>query len=333
MELISIILPIYNVEKYLNRAINSVVVQTYKKLEIILIDDGSTDKSSDICDEWKRKDARIQVVHQSNRGLSGARNRGIQEAKGKYIFLLDSDDYVSENVIEILYNQIINNNVDLAMCGFIKGMEEHYQFGNNDLLKAEIINGETAITRIYKDDVNALKYASACAKLYKRELFDGVEYPEGKLFEDMYTTHKILFKCNKIAVVNLDLVYYYQRQSSIMNTSYNIKKLDYLQALQERCIFFEANNLKELAKIAYEELMHALIWEYSRTRDILHNKKATQQIVKQYRNYYKLGYSSKRFPHENSTFLFCFNLCPELINIYWKLTGKFKTVLNKMKGI
>lgn len=329
MELISVIVPVYKVEKYLDRCVKSIIEQTYPDLEIILVDDGSPDKCPDLCDDWAKKDARIKVIHKSNGGLSSARNAGLDFATGSYYVLVDSDDYIAVNMIETLYSGLKDNNADMAICGYAKGSEEAFEFGKINKQSWYVEDSVNALKRIYESADLAQMYASAWGKLYKKELFDGIRYPDGKIFEDIYTTHQILYRCNKIAIIPDKLVYYYQHPESIMNAAFNIKKLDYLQALKERIIFFREKKLGELEEIAYDEYLHALIWEYSRARDLLNSKSAMKDIKARFREIYKSGYASKRYPKETSSFLSAFSLSPELIIFYWKVSGRINRLFKR----
>ena len=180
--------------------------------------------------------------------------------------------------------------------------------------------------RIYESDEKALQYVAPWAKLYKKKLFKDIRYPTGKIFEDIYVTHKILYRCNRIAVTSQKMLYYYQHPESIMNRKFHIKKLDYLEALKRRIDFFEENKLEKLKIIADDEYIHSLIWEYSRTRDSIKNKDAMSEIVSRYRKIYKWGYSSKRYPQETKLFLWLFYLNPEFVMLYWKIEAKLKRV-------
>ncbi len=326
MELVSVIVPVYNTEKYLERCISSITEQIYQNLEIILVDDGSTDNSLEICNEWSKKDKRIKVVHKENGGLSSARNAGIDASLGDYLVLVDSDDRIAKEMISKMYSAIRIHDADLAICDFIKGTEDFYPFAEEETneLVSEEIDPLTALRSIYKDSYNAQMYVAAWGKLYKKELFNTVRYPEGKLFEDIYVTHRILYDCKRIAVVSNKLVYYYQHSESIMNSKFNVKKLDYLQALNERILFFQEKQLNELERMAYDDYLHSLIWEYSRVRDILHDRNMQNDIKNRFREVYTKGYSSKRYPQETAIFLYAFYIDPELIVLYWKISSKIK---------
>lgn len=223
--LISVILPIYNVSDYLDRCMKSVINQTYKNIEIIMVDDGSTDDSALKCDEYKEKDDRIVVFHKENGGLSDARNYGIKRASGDYITCVDSDDFVDLDYIEYLYSLITKYNVKMSIC-------QHKVLYSNGKVKEfgksgeEILSSKKCLERmLYHDVIDT----SAWAKLYDRNLFSNVEYPKGKLFEDIATTYKLMLQCNEIAVGYESKYNYLVRRDSIVNCSFNPKKFDLLE--------------------------------------------------------------------------------------------------------
>ena len=195
--------------------------------------------------------------------------------------------------------------------------------------KIEIIDSLTALKRSYASNYEALQYIAPWGKLYQKKLFNGVLYPEGKIFEDIYVTHKLICKCDKISVIDESLVYYYQHPESIMNKKFHIGKLDYLQALKERIIFYKNYGLMELKEIAYDEYIHALIWEYSRARDLLNNRVAMNDIKNRFREVYKKNYSSNRYPKETKMFLKLFYINPEIIIWYWRMKGKFQSIAHR----
>lgn len=329
MDLVSIIIPCYNVETYLERCISSAASQDYNHLEIILVDDGSTDQSSKIIDEWAQKDPRIRVIHQINSGVSAARNAGLRSASGSWIIQLDSDDYLAPYAITHLVQTAKATGADMVICDFEKGSDDAFSFSVMGSSSPRITDGISAIRHIYDGDHSALRYAVPWCKICRKQLYDGIQYPEGKIFEDIYTTHKLLYRCERIAVLDEPLFYYFQRPGSIMNASFSMKKLDYLQALVERVEFFAAHGLHELERIAYDELLHSLIWEYSRTRDVLHSRRGMDYVTGLFRQVYRKGYASWRYPGETALFLAAFHRNPEWIILYWKVSGKLKQLFKR----
>lgn len=250
--LISVIVPVYNVEDYLDRCIESIVNQTYKNLEIILVDDGSSDNCPVMCDEWAKKDSRIKVIHKENGGLSDARNYGIELSAGEYLSFVDSDDYVDSDFIESLHSAIEKFNTKLSICNMTTFDE----------------NGKTdeTFTQPYKSLTLAEgheKYESLlrhCAvnKLYKREIFDTIRYPKGKLYEDLYIYHHILDKVDKVAYTGKNSYFYFIRSGSIMNSTYTIHSTDIVWGYHNRARFYDSKKEYRLADDAY-------LWVYSRT--------------------------------------------------------------------
>ncbi|WP_270504404.1 glycosyltransferase family 2 protein [Eubacterium limosum] len=227
MEKISVIIPVFNVEKFLKKCVDSVVNQTYRNLEIILVDDGSTDNSSKLCDKFKKKDSRIVVIHKKNGGLSDARNIGISKASGKYISFVDSDDFVNLDMYEILHNELVNNGADIAVCGFFecyKNKRIENGFSNKDKC---ILTSKEAIVNLDKI------FPMAWNKLYKKEIFSDIKYPVGKYNEDTFIILKILMKAERIVITNKKLYYYVKRNDSIMTEKFNIKHLDIIEAWKE----------------------------------------------------------------------------------------------------
>ena len=229
-DLVSIVVPVYNVELYLDKCIDSIVNQTYKNIEIILVDDGSNDSSGIKCDDWAKEDNRIKVIHKVNGGLSDARNVGIEYAKGKYITFIDSDDFIAKEYIEILLKHIVETNSDISICNPLYYYEEKnkkivgkYKIKNDFIIG----NGVEMTTKLMYQ-----KYfdTSAWGKLYKTNLFtkNKIYYPKGKLYEDLATTYKVFLKANNIVFINKNLYYYRQRKSSIMGSKFNIKEMDYI---------------------------------------------------------------------------------------------------------
>ena len=213
-DLISVIVPIYKVEKYLKKCVESILEQTYSNLDIILVDDGSPDNSGDIIEEFRKKNERIRTIHQKNGGLSDARNSGIKIAKGKYIVCIDSDDWIEKNMIEVLYKDIINTNSDISVCEFVEEDDLQNILStkkyNNEIIE---FSSKEALKSLIKQDILT---NHAWNKLYKASLFKGIEYPKGQLMEDVSTTYKLFEKANKIVYQNTSLYHYIQRGTSIL---------------------------------------------------------------------------------------------------------------------
>ena len=251
MPLISIIIPVYNVVPYLKRCIDSVLHQTYRHIEIILVDDGSTDYSGEICEEYAKKDPRIIVIHKANGGLSDARNVGIVKASGDYIAFIDSDDYVCGRYIERLLHRLLKNNADIVICDYFRGVEERFPVNTKQHGETQIFNSKD----ILKQWHGKYKHIETMAwnKLYRKALFteNNIFFPVGCLFEDVYITHLLIDKAEKIVIMNEKLYYYFQRQGSTMHTVSEKKMRESICAQNRRLAFFENNGYWE----AYERLV------------------------------------------------------------------------------
>lgn len=243
--LVSVIVPIYKVERFLRRAIDSVIEQKYRNLEIILVDDGSPDACPDICDEYKIRDERIRVIHKRNGGLSSARNAGIDIATGKYIAFLDADDILNENYIRILYDICEKYDCDIAQCDFLMINEDSILLKPQQSMKINIFNTQETMKDFCKE-IRVTNYWVAWNKLYRRELFDDIRYPLKKIHEDIFTSHKLLWKSHKTAVTNLYLYYYLQRQDSITGGNLSLQAhLDNIDAIKEELEFFKEKELED----------------------------------------------------------------------------------------
>lgn len=244
MTKVSIIVPVYNVEKYLTKCIESLLLQSLKDIEIILVDDGATDKSPDICDAYELKDNRIKVIHKTNGGLSDARNVGIEVAQGEYIAFLDSDDWVEPNMYQYLYELIQKNNADIAQCSYIKAYEEEVEIEFAEDIKESVYTGVEALELLYGQEY--IKTVVVWNKLYHKKLFKHIRYPKGKVHEDEFTTYKVIHKAGKFVNSNIPMVYYRQREDSIMAQGFNEKRIYILEAWREEKDYFEQHELNDL---------------------------------------------------------------------------------------
>ncbi len=278
-DLISIIIPVYNVEKYLSNCIDSVIGQTYKNIEIILIDDGSTDGSKRICEEYQKKDSRIRYMYEENSGAASARNLGINNSNGKYIAFIDADDIVKENYVEYMYKLILKYNTNMSIAAYsIVSKNKATDIGNG--YEEELLNVETCLERLLCEKGFTV---SPCAKLYDRSLFNDVKYPEGKLFEDNATTYKLIMKCNKIAYGNESIYSYYKRENSAMTSKFNMKKLDLIELTDEMCDVIDV----EYPKLKFSTDKRRITSRFSILRQMLVEKlnKEQKEVVQQIKQY------------------------------------------------
>lgn len=233
LPLISVIVPIYKVEEYLNKCVDSIIYQTYQNLEIILVDDGSPDKCGSICDEYALKDKRIIVIHKENGGLSDARNVALDICKGKYVTFIDSDDYISSEYVEYLYDLLKDNNADLSICDFEYVSETGKKFRecNYDGL-VKVMSKKEALSELCKG-INFTN--SAWGKLYLTEHFKDIRYPKGYLFEDIPTTYKLFLKCDRIVFGRKAEYYYLYRTNAISRSQFTEKRLHAITFSEQMC--------------------------------------------------------------------------------------------------
>lgn len=274
--LISVIVPIYNVEKYLNRCIESIVNQTYKNLEIILVDDGSPDNCPKMCDNWGKKDARIKVIHKKNGGLSDARNAGLEIALGYYISFIDSDDFIDLKFYEKLIKNMEEYKCDISVCNFCSFAD-----------KSEVVYKELPEKIITFDTVEALREVISYGKikqvvwnkLFKRSLIDGIMFDVGKLHEDTFWSYKIFGRAKKTVLTDYVGYFYFQRSGSIMS-KFNTKSLfDSTEARVLRIKYIDDNFPELLQFTKYEFFLHCL-GEVQDTVRFLQDKDEQKKIIK-----------------------------------------------------
>lgn len=235
--LISVIIPVYKVEPFLDKCIESVVKQTYHNLEIILVDDGSPDRCGDICDNWETRDHRIKVIHKVNGGLSDARNAGLDIASGDYIGFVDSDDWIEPNMYEVMLNKLLQNNADIAICGMKKIYKTRTEL--QDLGHDWRYSRQKALYELIQ---NKSLENFAQNKLYKKELFEGLRFPKGRIFEDVLLMYKIFDRVNRVVHINQNLYNYLRHDNSILG-SWSVKiELEFCIAKQERLIEMMQNH-------------------------------------------------------------------------------------------
>lgn len=249
--MISVIVPIYNVEKYLERCIQSIVNQKYRNLEIILVDDGSPDRCAEICDRWAERDKRITVIHKENAGLAAARNTGIEASSGEYLCFIDSDDFLAPKMLEKLLIALLREEAEVAVCNFVYEYEDpNLQKKRNFPQSYQIDHSMVLTGREFMSLMDHGKYAFceiACNKLYKREVFADLRYPVGKIHEDEFIFHHLLYPCGRIVCIPTVGYHYYRRKGSI--TSEGKHLYNYVEAFLDRCEYLMGMEDMELTLV------------------------------------------------------------------------------------
>ena len=279
MELISVIVPVYNVEKYLERCMESLLAQSYEHLQIILIDDGSTDKSGEICDRYAKQDQRIEVIHKENGGLSSARNAGLDCVKGEYITFLDSDDVLYKDYICFLYEMLKKYKADLSICRYQRFVDiEEINNKKVELCDIEELN--------YKEALKMLLYTpdkmpqSSWGKMYQKNLFRNIRYPLGKINEDMAITYKLIYQAKKIVYTPAKFYFYFQRMDGIVRSKFSERTMDAIEFSTE-ILRFVKENVPELEKAA---ICYAFAQNVQVLLKLPYKEKKYQQFVEAVRN-------------------------------------------------
>lgn len=306
-EMISIIIPVYNIEPYIKTCIDSILNQTYKNLEILLVDDGSSDNCGEICDQYAVNDSRIRVLHKENGGLSDARNYGLKEAQGEIISFIDGDDYIDKQFYEIMLSQMRKNNSDIIECGCVK-------FCDGSTPEA-VYESETKIMKPYDwlTESNLGEFVSCVVwnKLYKRSVLEGILFPVGRHYEDEATTYKAVYKANSITRINSALYFYRQREGSITQNERNIKEInEQFQSLEEKCIFFEKCNEKHIANFSYAKLGLFMISVYESRKKLTGKSKDWYSYLK---NIFGRILKDSAVPVKYKVYIMMFILFPAIV--------------------
>lgn len=315
--IISVIVPIYNVEDYLERCIKSILNQTFTKFELILVDDGATDTSPVICDQYEKLDSRIRVIHKENGGLSDARNKGLNCAKGEYICFIDSDDYIHPKYLEVLYDICLKYGCDIAVCGY----EETTGSNISNIMLSEEIKILNSIEMLeYTYDNHFAMGIVAWNKLYKREVIGQDYYPVGQIHEDEATTYKYILNAKKIGVTTIKLYYYFQRENSIMGKSFSEKRLDYFTALESRMKVYKEQGLEKFYQMDIILILQRVLEIYSQLRKPV-DKKINKRLKEQYRRIYKYANRKNWSIKQRIMYKICFYL-PLLYGIKQQIQTK-----------
>ncbi len=259
MDLISVIVPVYNVEAYLNRCVESIVNQSYSNLEIILVDDGSPDRCPEMCDAWGQKDKRVKVIHKENGGLSDARNAGMAAAKGHFTAFIDSDDWIDPEMLSRLHERMIETDSDIVSCGAVRVWD------NNDIQKPMIADAGNYI--LDKTEAMRALIQSSCLiqtvwnKLYKTAIIKEIPFEVGKIHEDEFWSWQAVAASHHIATIEDNLYYYYQRDNSIMgNGSYTESPMLVLEAKSQRYRYIR-DQMADLEDIATVDLLYTCYYQ------------------------------------------------------------------------
>ena len=335
MSEISMIVPVYNVEPYICRCIDSILSQTFTDIDVVLVDDGSPDRCGTICDDYAQSDPRIHVIHQKNGGLSAARNAGIEwaltQSGSRWISFVDSDDWIHPRFIEILLSAVQKDKTEIAIGGALWSEGENLP---------EEVSEDSVLWKT--EDYYAKEPTNATVtwgKLYKKTCFSSIRFPVGRIHEDEYVTYKILFECKYISVVDSPLYAYYQNPAGIMKSKWSPGRLDALEAIEEQIKFFSDRGLTDIAKRRFFVLIRKAsenqgeilqcpdLTEKERRKYLHRVKRVRRRILFRYRNYKWLPFGK----NANSKQLYT----DTFYSIYLgrEIWGRIKAILKRIPGI
>lgn len=323
---ISIIVPVYNVEKYLHQCINSVLAQTFEDFELILVDDGSPDNCGVICDEYAKQDKRVHVLHQKNQGVSVARNVGIEWAlsnsDSEWLCFVDSDDFVHPDYLKALYAAVKKYDIKLSQCA-------SFDFFDGEEFDVQPI--ESYVNRLVTPEKVYIMRGTVVPmrKLIHRDLMKEVRFPVGKSMEDEYTIYKVIFSVKHIAIIDQALYYYRIRAGSAMHSSWSLKRFDAFDAYEQQIAFFHESRYDELYVMTIRKYVNDVICQYIECckTDFEEKEKALEFLKKRMRSvlkrYQKAGHITFR------DFTGAYEVAyPQLMWLYWSIKAK----INKIKG-
>ena len=306
--LLSVVVPVYNVEHYLKKCVDSICHQTYRNLEIILVDDGSTDCSGSLCDEFATSDSRIRVIHKSNGGLSDARNAGMELASGEWWMFVDSDDYIAPDTAETLLLAAVENHCEIAVCNMMR----IYEDGKQEpfycpVTEPTIWAGEQRF--------ETLRQPSVCNKLFRADLFKELRFPKRKFYEDTFVYHVLAYRASRIALTGLSGYYYLSRRESILGHSqFTDRYFDYVEAIHERAMFLFNHGVSRYGEEACLSLYAAIVNSTKNIRKTPQNAEHFQRMWEWYELAYRNLMSSPDTSIKQKLRLFFLKYAPKIHN-------------------
>ena len=315
---ISVIVPIYNAERYLRRCLDSVLAQTHQNIEIILVDDGSTDSSGLLCDVYAQKNSCANVLHTQNNGVSSARNAGLGTATGDYLAFIDSDDFVAPKMLEKLLAALLENDADMSICGYQRTDENGRPTGPESSYPACVLTGIHALEKLYTNDY--IYFTIPCNKLFKKALFDDIRFPQGKRYEDGYAAFRYLLKSKKVACLFESYYFYVSNPESFTRIALSITTLDAIDADMDSLCLLNDNGLNNLVEKAQSKLVMCIVTNLRRfdlgQKDIAKRFYAVRKtFVPLYPGIIKNRAITKKEKLLITSFIFSPRLCKSIIKV------------------
>ena len=312
---VSVIVPVYRAEAYLHRCIDSILGQTYPDFELILIDDGSPDSCGTICDEYAAKDSRVVVVHQENRGVSAARNRGVQIASGEYVTFVDCDDWVAPKYLEILYSNAQQCRAEISVCD-TKWVETYTAPPADFQHNCKGFDRREAIREYGLNSFN--KFVLIAGKLIYRGILRRYPFPEERtISEDMSVVYRWYFAASRIADSDAELYYYYQHPQSVTHAQFGPHKLQCLQAREEILAFLEREGFEDVYGVLLHEYLAKAAWQCEQFREVLHDADTAEQIRENMRGHIRRNWRKHNITPKQDAY--ALNVCwPRIMKNYWR---------------
>jgi len=325
---ITIVVPVYNVEKFLKCCLDSILNQSFQDFQLILVNDGSTDNSGQICDEYQKKSEKVTVIHKKNGGLSSARNAGIESAKAPYIGFVDSDDYIEKDMFQVLYAAIKNHGADIASVDYLPVSENDFTAKDleDSTISYEVFDETEVVSQLL---VNEKIHRCAWNKLYKLELFENVRYPEGKVFEDTFTTYQLYRLAKKAVATNYKGYFYRQNDASITRKSFTPKNLDVLSETQKVLTDMEVNapNLLEFEQARLAEHYVELVMKLLNAPKTKETKKYLDDVLRKIKNDYGMLRQNKRTKKKIRRAIVAMNIAPHAFFMSYRIFKKIRGIM------
>ena len=325
---ISVIVPVYKVEKYIRRCIDSILAQTYEDFELILVDDGSPDDCGNICDEYAVNDNRIKVIHKDNGGLSSARNAGLdwvfEFSDSQFITFIDSDDYVDKNYLYLLLKALVQENADVSCCRFTEDDERSADVHNTNIL---VYGGE----RFCVD--NYFYSHTAWGRLFPRKCFENLRFPFGKIHEDAFTVYKILLPADRVSFISDPPLYYFEKNNfdSITRSEWTPKRMDGLEALEQKIEYSKINGFHEYYRLQIKDYLNTLYWNYQKARK--NNNRECKKIIRhKMKKAIKLAKQNKVLSLNKRNYHFYETAYPLIMKSIYMFVSGLKKVLKRGKN-
>lgn len=332
MPTISVIVPVYRAEAFLHTCLDSILGQTFRDFEVLLVDDGSPDRSGEICEEYAAGDPRIRVIHQENQGQAGARNHALTLAQGQWICYIDSDDAVHPQLLELLHQAAVEGDCPISMCGMLEETTMPEDFCQPKQLRYEVLSmEESALAELYDAD----RYPGwvACAKLIRRDLVEGYPFTRGRIYEDNEAVCRWICRGQRLAWLPYDLYFYRSNPQSTTQSAYSVKKLDYLWALESIVSHYRQIGYMAMAQRFFDRYAEAVVSACNGLQYDLHRRDLAKQVEK---NCFRFAKAQKLSLSRQQWELLLNTMHPRLAGLYWPVAAagnKVRKILRKGKEI